>query len=99
MLPSPPVRRHSPFAVALCCCPATPAASAAIRPRTPSAAGFHPNTFRAIDTFSLLIARSRLAQVVLRLRLALQRRNLVGIDPNHEIGDVVVDLGEPVARS
>ena len=39
----------------------------------------------------------RLRQILLRLRLALERRDLVGIDPHHQVVDVVVDLREPVA--
>src|SRR6185437_5355662 len=37
-----------------------------------------------------------LRQIFLRLRLAFQRRDLVGIDPHHDVIDVVVDFGEPV---
>ncbi len=44
-----------------------------------------------------LAALGRLRQIVLRLRLALQRRDFVGIDPHHQVVDVVVDLREPVA--
>src|SRR5437773_3419264 len=36
-------------------------------------------------------------QVIPGLRLALQRRDFVRIDANHQVADVIVDLGEPVA--
>src|SRR5436190_24394499 len=48
---------------------------------------------------TLLSSRRRLAQVLLRLRLVLERRDLVGIDANHQVVDVVLDLREPVART
>src|SRR5258705_11644649 len=38
-------------------------------------------------------------QVIPGLRLALQRRDLVRIDANHQVADVIVDPGEPVARA
>src|SRR6185369_14518805 len=44
-------------------------------------------------------ARRGLGEVRPRLRLALQRRDLVRIDADHHVVDVVVDLREPVARA
>ena len=41
-------------------------------------------------------ARRRFRQIFLRLRLALERRHLVGIDPHHQIVDVILDPGEPM---
>ena len=38
-------------------------------------------------------------QVRLRLGFVLVRRHLVGIDPHHQVKNVVVDSGEPVAHS
>src|SRR5438552_14908147 len=38
-------------------------------------------------------------QVISGLRLALQRRDFVRIDANHQVADVIVDPGEPVARA
>src|SRR5882672_12418800 len=38
-------------------------------------------------------------QVIFGLRLALQRRDFVRIDTNHQVADVIVDLGEPVPRA
>src|SRR5260370_42657131 len=38
-------------------------------------------------------------QVIPGLRLALERRDFVRIDANHQVADVIVDPGEPVARS
>ena len=43
-------------------------------------------------------SRRGLGQVFLRLRFALERRDLVGIDADHQVVDVVVDLREPVCR-
>src|SRR5690349_208160 len=40
--------------------------------------------------------RRGLREVGLRLGLALQRRNLVRIDPDHQVADVIVDLREPM---
>src|SRR4029453_12941340 len=37
------------------------------------------------------------SEIRLRRRFVLERRDLVGIDANHQVGDVVVDLREPVA--
>src|SRR4249919_1015450 len=45
------------------------------------------------DSFS---ARRRLRQIFLRLRFALERRHLVGIDPHHKIVDVVLYPRKPV---
>src|SRR5207253_7793396 len=65
--------------------------------RSPLLAALIRKRVRPLFRGTLLTGRSRLAQIFLRLRLALERRNLVGIDANHEIRDVIVDLGEPVA--
>src|SRR5205823_801310 len=65
--------------------------------RSPLLAALNRKRVRPLFRGTLLTGRSRLAQIFLRLRLALERRNLVGIDANHEIRDVIVDLGEPVA--
>src|SRR5262245_15911550 len=47
----------------------------------------------------LLPARCRLGQVLLRLRLTLQWRYLVRIEADHQVIDVIVDLGEQMART
>src|SRR6266446_4130209 len=35
-------------------------------------------------------------QIRLRCRLVLDRRHLVGVDAHHDVGNVIVDLGEPM---
>ena len=45
------------------------------------------------------LSRCRLRQVLLRLRLTLKRRDLIWIDANHQVVDMIVDLGEPMSRT
>src|SRR5688572_23849327 len=77
---SPPIRRHSPFAAP--CCAARATASSNGAPRTAvvthnQCRGLH---FEFCILHYRLLSWRRLAQILLRLRLALERRDLVGID-------------------
>src|SRR5689334_16028628 len=45
------------------------------------------------------LPRRRFGEVRLRRGFVLGRRDLVWIDPHHEVVDVVVDLGEEMSRS
>src|SRR5215204_108942 len=50
-------------------------------------------------SIKLLVPRRWFTQVLPGLRLALERRDLVGIYADHQIIDVVVDLRKPVASA